>query len=205
SQNTRKLRRDIQITNHKSQIKNSPYLLLANIGQLLTLRGDPAPRRGAALREIGLIENAAVLCGGGKIIAAGPEREVLRHPWLKKNQHKLREIDCHRKVVLPGFIDSHTHPAFVAPRLIDFEKRIAGASYQEIAAAGGGIRSSLTAVRKATQKELTQYVSQALTAMLKHGTTTVEAKSGYGLTLEDEIKSLKAIRDAATHWPGSVV
>ena len=146
-----------------------------------------------------------MLCGGGKIIATGLQREVLRHPWLKKNKRNVREIDCHRKTVLPGFIDSHTHPVFAAPRLIDFEKRIAGASYQEIAAAGGGIRSSVTAVRNATQKELTQQVSLAFTAMLAHGTTTVEAKSGYGLTLEDEIKSLKAIRDAAAHWPGSVV
>src|SRR5207249_2339530 len=180
-------------------------LLMANIGQLLTLRGDSAPRRGTALNETGLINDAAVLCGGGKIIAAGPQREVLRHPWLKKNKRKLREIDCHRKVVVPGFVDPHTHPVFAAPRLIDFEKRIAGVSYQEIAAAGGGIRSSVAAVRKATQKELAEHISMAFNAMLAQGTTTVEAKSGYGLTLDDEIKSLKAIRDAAAHWPGSVV
>jgi imidazolonepropionase len=191
----------------------SPYLLLTNIGQLLTLRGDSKPRRGSALKEIGLIEDAAVLCGGGRIIVAGPQKEVLREPWLRnklrstlrKHKDKLKEIDCQGRVVLPGLIDSHTHPVFSGPRLLDFEKRIAGASYQEIAAAGGGIRSSVAAVRKATRKQLGQNVLAAFLAMLEHGTTTVEAKSGYGLTLQDETKSLQAIRDAARYWPGTVV
>jgi imidazolonepropionase len=197
-----------QITNRKLQIANpesSPYLLLTNIGQLLTLRGDSAPRRGPALNEIGIIQDAAVLCGGGKIIVAGPQKDVLRDPWLKRNQRKLREFDCQNKVVLPGFIDSHTHPAFAAPRLIDFEKRIAGAPYQEIAAAGGGIRSSVDAVRKATRRELAGKVLSGFNAMLEQGTTTIEAKSGYGLTTKDEIKSLQAIRDAANQFPGEIV
>jgi len=179
-------------------------VLLTNIGQLLTLRGPAAPRRGAALNEIGLIEDAAVLCGGGKIIAAGPQREILRDPWVKENKSKLHEIDCKGKVVLPGFVDCHTHPAFAAPRLVDFEKRISGATYEEIAAAGGGIRSSLGAVRKASRAQLGKKVLRAFHAMLEHGTSTVEAKSGYGLTAKDEIKSLEAIGDAAKHWPGTV-
>jgi imidazolonepropionase len=191
--------------NPSRQFPSNPYLLLANIGQLLTLRGDSSPRRGAALKEIGLIEDAAVLCGGGRIIAAGPQRAILRGPWLRKNRRKLREVDCGGRVILPGLIDSHTHPVFYEPRLLDFEKRIAGASYQEIAAAGGGIRSSVAAVRKATRKQLGQQVLGALKAMLEQGTTTVEAKSGYGLTAEAEIKSLQAIRDAARLWPGAVV
>ncbi|HWZ45979.1 MAG TPA: imidazolonepropionase [Candidatus Saccharimonadales bacterium] len=185
--------------------KPSPYLLLANIGQLLTLRGSAVPRRGSALQEIGLIEDAAVLCSGGKIVAAGPQGHVLRDPWLQKRRSKIREFDCRRKVVTPGLIDAHTHPVFAAPRLMDFEKRIAGASYQEIAATGGGIRSSVTAVRSATREQLTRRVLAAFDAMLVHGTTTVEAKSGYGLTLKDELKSLEAIRDAEGHWPGTVV
>lgn len=179
--------------------------MLANIGQLVTLRGASGPRRGAALKEIGLVEDAAVLCGGGKIIAAGPQRAVLRGSWLRQNRRKLREIDCRGMVVLPGLIDSHTHPVFCGPRLLDFEKRIAGATYPEIAAAGGGIRSSVAAVRKATRKQLGQQVLGALNAMLQQGTTTVEAKSGYGLTTEAEIKSLQAIRGAARLWPGEVV
>ncbi len=192
------------IPNQKSKIPNSPYLLLANIGQLLTLRGDAGPRRGAALKTIGLLQNAAVLCAGGKIAAIGPQREVLHDPWLRNNRNKVREIDCVGRVVLPGFIDSHTHPVFVEPRLLDFEKRTAGATYEEIAAAGGGIRSSLAAVRKAAKAQLSNRVLTAFQAMLEQGTTTVEAKSGYGLTLKDEIKSLQAVRDACRQWPGTV-
>ncbi len=191
--------------NPSNQLPSQPYLLLANIGQLLTLRGDSTPRRGSALKEIGLIENAAVLCGGGRIIAAGPQLSILREHWLRKNRSKLQEIDCRGGVVLPGLVDSHTHPVFFEPRLLDFEKRIAGASYQEIADAGGGIRSSVAAVRKASRKQLGRRVLGAFNAMLEQGTTTVEAKSGYGLTVEDEIKSLQAIRDAARLWPGKVV
>jgi imidazolonepropionase len=183
----------------------SPYLLLANIGQLLTLRGDSAPRRGRDLQEVGLIEDAAVLCGGGKILAAGPQRELLRDPWLRTNRKKVKEFNCQGRVVIPGLIDCHTHPVFAEPRLVDFEKRIGGAGYEEIAAAGGGIRSSVAAVRKASRGELNKKVLIALNAMLEQGTSVVEAKSGYGLTLEDEIKSLEAIRDAARQWPGEVV
>jgi imidazolonepropionase len=182
----------------------NPYLLLANIGQLVTLRGS-APRRGHALADAGVIEDAAVLCGGGKIIALGPQGMLERDPWLKANRRKVQVFDCKRGVVLPGLIDCHTHPAFAEPRLIDFEKRIAGASYEQIAAAGGGIRSSVAAVRRASRAELSRKVLTALNAMLEQGTGVVEAKSGYGLTTEDEIKSLEAIKDAAELWPGKVV
>jgi imidazolonepropionase len=102
-------------------------------------------------------------------------------------------------------VDSHTHPAFAAPRLIDFEKRITGATYEEIAEAGGGIRSSLAAVRGAGKSQLSGNVLRALRTFAAHGTTTVEAKSGYGLSLADELKSLEAIHDAARKWPGTVV
>lgn len=192
-----------------SNTSTSNYLLLANIGQLLTLRGDAAPRRGAALREVGLIKDAAVLCAGGLITAVSSQRELLRDPaftqWRRKKKGRIQEVDCRQHVVLPGFVDSHTHPVFAEPRLVDFEKRIAGASYEEIAAAGGGIRSSVAAVRKASRNQLSEKVLAAFTAMLAQGTTTVEAKSGYGLTVEDEIKSLEAIREAARRWPGTVV
>jgi imidazolonepropionase len=146
-----------------------------------------------------------VLCVGGKIVSVGSTKDALRDPWLKKNRKKVIEIDCAGKVVLPGFVDSHTHPVFVNPRLVDFEKRIEGASYEDIASAGGGIRSSLEAVRNAPKKQLVVKVLTALRDMAAHGTTTVEAKSGYGLTLESELKSLAAIRDAASAWPGTVV
>ncbi|MGH9634406.1 MAG: imidazolonepropionase, partial [Candidatus Angelobacter sp.] len=163
------------------------------------------PRRGRDLQEIGLIEDAAVLCGGGKILAAGTQRELLRDPWLRTNRKKVKELDCRGRVVTPGLIDCHTHPVFAEPRLVDFEKRIGGAGYEEIAAAGGGIRSSVTAVRRSSRGELGGKVLAALNAMLQQGTSVVEAKSGYGLTLADEMKSLEAIRDAARKWPGEVV
>jgi len=142
---------------------------------------------------------------GGKIVSVGATKDSLRDPWLQKNTKKITEIDCTGKVVLPGFVDSHTHPVFVSPRLVDFEKRIEGASYEQIAAAGGGIRSSLEAVRNAAKSELANKVLTALRDMAAHGTTTVEAKSGYGLTLESELKSLESIRDAASVWPGTVI
>ena len=181
-------------------------LLLANVGQLLTLRStQPGPRRGSELEEVGIIENAAVLCLGGKIVSLGKIKDALRDPWIQKKRGKITEIDCTGKVVLPGFVDSHTHPAFISSRLVDFEKRIAGATYEEIAQAGGGIRSSVDAVRAASKKELSARVLAALVEMSSHGTTTVEAKSGYGLSLESEIKSLEGIREAAAGWAGTVV
>lgn len=183
-------------------------LLLVNISQLLTLRsivGVNGPRRGADLKQLGIIESGAVLCVGGRIVSVGTTKDALRDPWIRKNRKKITEIDCAGKVVLPGFVDSHTHPVFASPRLVDFEKRIEGASYEQIAAAGGGIRSSLDAVRGASKATLAKKVLQLLNDMAAHGSTTVEAKSGYGLTVDSELKSLEAIREAAHSWPGTVV
>src|SRR5713101_3795159 len=183
-------------------------LLLVNIRQLLTLRspsGKPGLRRGNELRELGIIEDGAVLCVGGKIVSVGKTKDVFRDPWVRKNRTKFDEIDCAGKVVLPGFVDSHTHPVFVSPRLVDFEKRIAGATYEQIAAAGGGIRLSVDGVRKAGKAQLAEKVLTALQGISSYGTTTVEAKSGYGLSLDAELKSLEAIRAAAGKWAGTVV
>jgi len=176
-------------------------LLLTNIGQLLTLRGGAVPRRGRDLTELSIIEDAAVLCAKGKIVAAGKRREVSK----AAAKHKAKEIDCRGKVVLPGFVDSHTHLIFAGPRLVDFEKRIAGAGYEEIASAGGGIRSSVEGVRSSSRSALAKRALIALEEMGSQGTTTVEAKSGYGLDTASEMKSLEAIRDAAKNWPGTVV
>jgi imidazolonepropionase len=188
-------------------LRNPLAVLLVNISQLVPLRsqGMPGPRRGTALRELSILSDAAVLCLGGKIVSVGKTKDALRDPWLKKNRKKVIEIDCTGQVVLPGFVDSHTHPAFMNPRLLDFEKRTAGATYEEIAEAGGGIRSSLEGVRKAGKSRLAEKVLVALYEMAEQGTTTVEAKSGYGLTPESELKSLVAIREAAAQWPGTVI
>ena len=190
----------------RSGRERSPHpLLLINIAQLLTLRSsEPGPRRGSRLGELGIISDAAVLCLGGKIVSVGTTREALRDPAVKRARN-LRELDCRGRLVLPGFVDSHTHPAFIHPRLVDFEKRISGANYEQIAAAGGGIRSSISAVRGASRATLAKKILSAFHDMAVQGTTTVEAKSGYGLSTESELKSLEAIRDAAQRWPGTVV
>lgn len=187
--------------------KSSQPVLLFDIGQLVTLRSKPGsgPRRGAELRELGIIENGAVLCLAGKIVSVGNMKDALRDPWIKTHRKRILEIDCAGKLVLPGFVDSHTHPAFVSPRLVDFEERIAGATYEEIAEAGGGIRSSVEGVRNAANNELVEKIVAAFREMLAGGTTTVEAKSGYGLSVQSELKSLEAIRSAASKWPGTVV
>ena len=205
-----------RLASHKTRlgvkIKDASFqspkpLLLASIGQLLTASTpvQNGPRRGAQLKELGIIYDAAVLCLGSKIVSVGTTKDALRDPWIKKHRKQLLEINCAGKVVTPGFVDSHTHPVFVSPRLVDFEKRIEGATYEQIAAAGGGIRSSLEGVRHATKATLKAKVLSGFRDMAAHGTTTVEAKSGYGLTLESELKSLEAIREAASNWPGTVV
>ena len=140
-------------------------LLLVNIRQLLTLRspsGKRGPRRGPELSELGIIEDGAVLCVGGKIVSVGKTKDALRDLWLKKNRMKVIEIDCEDQVVLPGFVDSHTHPVFVTARLIDFEKRITGATYEEIAESSGGIRSNVDGVRRAGKSVLAQKVLDVL-------------------------------------------
>jgi imidazolonepropionase len=192
----------------KSRTQPVRALLLANVGQLLTLQsplGKPGPRRGAELRDLSIIEDGAVLCVGGKVVSVGKTKDAVRDPWLKKNRNKVIEIDCEGQVVLPGFVDSHTHPVFAEPRLVDFEKRISGATYEEIAQAGGGIRSSVEAARRASRGALAERVLDALHEMAEQGTTTVEAKSGYGLSLDSELKSLEAVREAASLWSGTVV
>jgi imidazolonepropionase len=183
-------------------------VLLHRISQLVTMSADAqnaGPRRGRQMREIGVLKEAAVLIAEGRIVAVGSGREVLRDPWLKQHRSEVIELDCRGKVVLPGFVDSHTHPVFVSPRLIDFERRAAGASYEEIAGAGGGIRASIGDVRAASEAKLGDHVYAALRQAQSQGTTTLEAKSGYGLDAASEIKSLRAIRRAARQWTGTVV
>src|SRR5437667_3894064 len=182
-------------------------LLLFNIEQLVTMQSADGrgPRRGEELKELGIIQDGAVLCAGGKIVSTGKTKDALRDGWVKRNRRAVVEIDCRGKLVLPGCVDSHTHPSFISPRLVDFEERIAGASYERIAEAGGGIRSSVEGVRRAGKALLEQKILSSLDEMLAQGTTTVEAKSGYGLSLESELKSLHAIRTAALKWPGTVV
>ena len=179
-------------------------LLLDNIGQLVTLNtgwdDSKGPRRGAAMRELGIVTDAAVLCVDGKIAACGKRADVRR-----QLPAEFDEYDWSGCVVLPGLVDSHTHPVFAQPRLVDFEKRIEGASYQEIAAAGGGIRSSVDAVRMASVDDLASQVLRFVLDAWAGGTTTLEMKSGYGLDVESEIKSLRAIQQLACKTRATIV
>jgi imidazolonepropionase len=188
--------------------QRSPVACLIHAAQLVTLcspPGNTGPRRGADTRDLEVIEDGAVLIAEGKVVAVGTTDGVAKHELLASKAAYVEEMDCSGKVILPGFVDSHTHPVFVAPRLIDFEKRIAGATYEEIAEAGGGIRASLRGVRDASQETLAVHVLHGLDEMAAHGTTTVECKSGYGLNFAAEMKSLEAIREASHQWAGTVV
>jgi imidazolonepropionase len=164
--------------------------LVRGARQLLTLRGDDGPRRGPALRDLGLIPKGAVLIKDGAILDAGLQRRIERLPEAKS----AREIDADGRVVMPGFVDSHTHLIFGRPRLVDYEMRLAGASYAEIAAAGGGILSSVEAVRSLPAAHLEAQGRAFVAAMARHGTTTLEAKSGYGLDEAGELKTLRVLR-----------
>lgn len=170
--------------------------LFTNIKQLLTFAGDKAPRAGGAMCETGLVKDAAVLVDGGIVVAAGTWTEVSHHRMAKK----ARKIEVNG-VCLPGFVDSHTHAVFAEPRLKDFSMRTAGASYQDIKAAGGGIVSSIGAVRRQPQRAMAEQLAMRATGFLECGTTTAEVKSGYGLNLDSELKILRAVREAQKLTP----
>lgn len=183
--------------------KKRGSLVLTNIGQLgLAMCGSPA--RGDDMRALEFIENATLLISNGKITGFVETAFMDDTPGFEDQASDLHVIDCGGRLVLPGFLDSHTHPIFAAPRLIDFEKRISGATYEEIAEAGGGIRSSVDGVRKAKVNELAENALKAFNEMLANGTTSIEAKSGYGLNTDAEIKSLEAIFVAARRFQGNV-
>jgi imidazolonepropionase len=168
-------------------------LIIQNARQLLTLRSEQkGPRTGEHLEDLGIIEDGAVAVSGDKIVRVGKTQEVLGQVSIDK---KTKVIDAKDKVVLPGFVDCHTHPVFANTREDEFEMRIKGKTYQEIAESGGGIKSSVRNLRLKTKKELIQLALPRLDRMLSYGTTTIEAKSGYGLSLEDEIKMLQVIKE----------
>jgi imidazolonepropionase len=170
-------------------------ILIRHAGQLLTLAGPPGARRGAPSRDLGIVENGAVLVDAGRIVAAGPEAAVEE---LARGR-TVQEIDARGRVVMPGFVDCHTHLIFGPPRLNDFEMRLGGADYHAIAAAGGGIRSTVRAVRGASAAELAVQARRRLEGFARYGTTTLEAKSGYGLDEEGERKTLRLLRDLDGH------
>ena len=166
-------------------------ILIRHAGQLLTLAGPPGARRGMASRDLGVVANGAVLVDAGRIVSAGPEAMVERLAGARA----VREIDARGRVVMPGFVDCHTHLVFGPPRLNDFEMRLGGADYPAIAAAGGGILSTVRGVRSASAAALAALTRPRLEGFARPGTTTLEAKSGYALDEEGERKTLGLLRD----------
>ena len=178
----------------------SDELLITNAGQLVTLAGPERPRLGAELYDLAIITDGALLARGDTIVAVGASSEVetLASPGAER-------LDAGGGVVMPGFVDAHTHPVFAGTREDEYEMRAAGLTYEEIAARGGGIRATVRRTRAAGEDELFRLALPRVRRMLEHGTTTVEAKSGYGLTLEDELKILRVIRRLNRETPLTLV
>jgi imidazolonepropionase len=170
--------------------------LISGASQLLTLRGRGV-RRGTALANVGLIKNGALLISDGLIVAIGPYAQVEAHALARAAQR----LDAAGRVVLPGFVDSHTHLIHAASRADEYELRITGASYEEIAKRGGGILNSVNKLRAATSETLKQRAHSALKQFAAYGTTTIEAKSGYGLDLASELKILKLHKELSAEQP----
>ena len=164
--------------------------------RILTLSGGDVPRRGAALGELGVIPAGDVLVADGRITAVGPGLTAPADTTV---------IEANGRVLLPGFVDCHTHACWAGDRMEEWAMKLRGVPYLEIPKKGGGIHATVRAVREATQKQLAANLRDRLALMLREGTTTVEVKSGYGLTTEAELKMLRAIRRAAADWPGTVV
>jgi imidazolonepropionase len=174
--------------------------LISGASQILTLRGR-GPRRGDGLANVAIVKNAAVLIADSLIAAVGPRAQVEAHPLARGAQ----QIDAAGQVVLPGFVDSHTHLIHAASRADEYELRITGASYEEIAKRGGGILNSVVKLRGASSDALKQRAHLALKQFAAYGTTTVEAKSGYGLDLVSELKILKLHKELSAEQPLDIV
>jgi len=168
----------------------SNSLFFRNASQLVTLAGPPGPRRGKALSELGIIPQGAILTQGAHILEVGPTRAL----EAKARRLKAEAIDCRGSVVMPGFVDSHTHLVFAGSRVGDYEARLRGKTYEEIAREGGGIKLSAERVRQASVDSLLRQAQGFLEQFAAHGTTTLEVKSGYGLEAAQELKLLEVVR-----------
>jgi imidazolonepropionase len=178
-----------------------PDLLLVGASELVTVdAGGAGPARGpATMNDLRVVERGAVAIRRGRVVEVGPADDLLRR------HRALPRLDVEGRSVLPGFVDAHTHPVFARWREDEFARRCRGASYEEILAAGGGILASAKALEGRSPRALAAPVGRLFDHVLLHGTTTVEAKSGYGLTVASELASLRAIRAAARGRPLTVV
>jgi len=178
----------------------SDSLLITGASQLLTIAGR-GPRRGRELLKLGIIRDGAVLVRDGEIAAVGTTAKLEKLPAA----HKAEKLDVGGRVVLPGFVDSHTHLVHAASRAEEYELKIQGASYEEIARKGGGILNSVKKLRAATGQQLKRRASAALEVFASHGTTTIEAKSGYGLDVASELKILSLHKELGAEQPIEIV
>jgi len=163
-------------------------LAVLHASQLITLSGPKRPRNAIELSELGIIRTGGMFVRDGKIETAGPSDEI------EKNAGDAEVLDVAGRVVMPGFVDAHTHLVFAGNRLDDFERRARGETYEQIAKAGGGIWSTVAKTRAASEPDLLAQAKKHAKWFLRCGTTTVETKSGYGLTIEDELKILRVMR-----------
>lgn len=169
-------------------------LALLHASQLVTLAGPKRPRIGEELSELGIIRDGGMLIRDGKIDIVGRSDEIEKKAGDAEVRAGLAVVDLDGRLVLPGFVDAHTHLVFAGNRLEDFERRARGETYEQIAKAGGGISSTVDKTRTASEADLFARAKKHADWFLKSGTTTIEAKSGYGLTLEDELKILRVMR-----------
>jgi len=173
---------------------------VVNVGQLATLAGPSRARGGAEMRELGLLSDGALLVEDGRIAVVGSYADV-----RGGIDGATTVIDAAGRLVTPGFVDAHTHLVFAGNRAAEFERRIGGATYQEIAAAGGGIQSTVELTRAASEDELLARAREHRDWMLRGGTTTIEAKSGYGLDRETELRQLRVVARLAAEGPARMV
>jgi len=171
-------------------------IAVLHAAELVTLAGPKRPRVGSEMRELGMVKDGGMLVQDGRVVSTGPTSEI-----EKELPAGTQVVDAMGKVVLPGFVDAHAHPVFAADRVDEFEMRAEGATYEEIAERGGGIRSTVRKTRAAAEDELLARAKKHARWFLQGGTTTVEAKSGYGLTVEDELKILRVIRRLNAETP----
>ena len=174
-------------------------LAILHASEVVTLSGPKRPRVGRELSALGIIRDGGMLIRDGKIESIGPTNEI------EKNVGDAEIVDARRRVVMPGFVDAHTHLVFAGNRLDDFERRSRGETYEQIAKAGGGIWSTVQKTRAASELDLLTQAKKHANWLLSCGTTTTEAKSGYGLTVEDELKLLRVMRQLKKEVPLEIV
>jgi len=175
-------------------------LLIENADESVTLQGgSQKPLLGEQMKNLGIINNSSIAINEGKIVAVGKTREI-------KAKFEAKEtVDAEGKVVMPGFVDPHTHLVFAGSRAEEFEMRIQGSTYMEILERGGGILKTVRETREASRDELLESSRKTLDTMLEHGTTTMEAKSGYGLTRTNEVKCLEVMKVLNEKHPVDIV